>query len=104
MSTEAANNPLKYMKLYTINISIRNDIGELTEKTLVFPTLDDMSLTIWKEGVIDKVIEDAREYATNNNMLVEELYDSKEDAEFNEEDTYDGSSKIDLINSDESFQ
>lgn len=74
------------MKLYTINISIRNDIGELTEKTLVFPTLDDMSITMSKMNVIDMVIEDAREYATNNNMLLEELYDSKEEAEFNEED------------------
>jgi hypothetical protein len=77
------------MKYYTIDIKIYNDFGELSEKRLTFPTLDDMSITFTKVDIIDNVIENAREYAKDNNLLLEELYNSEEEAEFNKEDTTD---------------
>ena len=78
------------MKYYTIDIKIYNDFGELSEKRLTFPTLDDMSITFTQVDIIDNVIENAREYATENNLLLEEL---DEDSEFEkkllDEDTTD---------------
>ena len=72
------------MKNYTIYIQIYNDLGELCDKKLVFPTLEDMNITFWKQNIIDSMISDAGQYAIENNMVIEEMYDSKEDAMVNE--------------------
>lgn len=39
------------MKNYTIYIQIYNDLGELCDKKLVFPTLEDMTVAFWKNGI-----------------------------------------------------
>ena len=74
-----------------IKIQIGNDISELGENTYVL-SFDEMHNRF---PCLAKEIEQARDYANAENLNVEELYDSKEE--------YDGSSKIDLINSDETF-
>lgn len=83
-----------------IRIQIGNDISELGEHTY-YLSFDEMHNRF---PCLAKEIEEARAYANAENLNVEELYDSKEEAEKSEEDYYDGSSKIDLINSDEKFQ
>lgn len=70
--------------MYKINIQITNRHGELLDKQFSFDTLDEMSN---KMG--DKMFllgQEAQDYAKENLMLEEELFDSKEEAEFNKED------------------
>jgi hypothetical protein len=67
-------------KYYTIDIKIYNDFGELAEKKLTFPTLEDMSICFWENGVIENMVNDSIVFAKENNMVLEELYESKEDA------------------------
>lgn len=73
------------MKKYTIEIKIYNDLGELVEKSLSFPTLTNMQLNFWRMNVLDDIISEAERYAGENNMMIEQLHDSKEDADVNEE-------------------
>lgn len=85
---------------YTIDIKIYNDFGELAEKKLLFPTLKDMSITMWTKDVVDGIISDAEGYAKENNMVIEEMSDSKEDAVVNEEYIEDLSESSPLNNPD----
>ncbi len=90
------------MKKYYIDITIGNDLGELLDRRLSFTSLEEMGNAMGDK--MFKMVDEANDYAKENNMIVEEIFDSKEEAEFNKEDVYDGSSNIDLINSDEKFQ
>lgn len=78
--------------MYKINISIFNDFGELAVKQLIFSTLDEMLVSMEGCATMYKIVEEAKKYATENNMVVEDTIE------------YDGSSRIDIINSDEKFQ
>lgn len=68
-------------KVYKINVLIFNDLGELCDKQFTFSSLDEM-----RNLDINKCVDEAETYAKENNMYLEELYDSKEEAEFNKED------------------
>ena len=72
------------MKNYTIDIVINNKFGELLTKRFAFDSLDEM-----RNVDINKLVDEAEDYAKENNMVVEEIYDSKEEMEFNKEDTTD---------------
>lgn len=74
-------------KLYYANITIYNDLGELNDIRVSYSSLDEMALKL--EQNIFQIVDTARDYAKENNMVVEEIYDSKEEAEFNKEDTTD---------------
>lgn len=87
---------------YHLNITIYNNHGDLLIKELSYDTLEEMQLAL--ESGAYAMIEEAKSYGKENLMLYDELYDSKEDADLDIEDYYDGSSRIDLINSDEKFQ
>lgn len=76
-------------KLYKVNITIFNDLGELVDTQLTFTSLDEMSLALTNSDTMYKLVEQARDFATQENMLLEELYDSKEEAEFDKEDKYE---------------
>lgn len=64
---------------YYLNILIYNDLGELIDKRFGFETLDDMSLSLWKNNTVDHLIDDAREYALENNMVIEDFEDEDDD-------------------------
>lgn len=78
-----------------INIIISNEHGELLDKQFV------MSLDEMRNIDMNLLINEAEKNGEEDGLLG--LYDSKEEAELAVEDVYDGSSKIDLINSDETF-
>lgn len=78
------------MNKYYINVTIYNDFGELAEKKFGFDSHDEMLLSLGCSADMQDLIETSRKYANENNMMVEEMYD--------------GSSKVDLITSDEKFQ
>ena len=69
--------------MYKINILIHNKHGELVDRQLGFKTLDEM-----RNLNVNELVNDAEKYAEENNMLLEEIFDSKEEAEFNKEDTF----------------
>lgn len=71
-----------------IKILIGNDISELAEGEYKL-TFDEMFSKFGDNEEIYKIITRAQNYANAENL--------------NEEELYDGSSKIDLINSDEKF-
>lgn len=79
-----------------INITISNDHGELLDKEFR------MSLDEMRNLDMNDLVNEAEKNGEEEGIIG--TFDSKEEAEFNEEDTYDGSSKIDLITSDEKFQ
>lgn len=68
-------------KLYYLDITIHNHIGELVDTRFAFTSLDEA-----RNIDVDKLVNQAEDYAKENNMLLEELFESKEDAEFNKED------------------
>lgn len=72
-----------------IKIQIGNDISELAESSYRL-TFDEMFSKFGDNEEMYSIITRAQNYANAENL--------------NEEELYDGSSKIDLINSDESFQ
>lgn len=67
--------------MYKINITIFNNHGELVERQFAFSMLDEM-----RNLDLNKCVDDAEVYAKENNMYLEELFDSKDDAEFSRED------------------
>ena len=67
------NNQSKYMN-YKINILIHNKHGELVDKQFSFNSLDEM-----RNLDINKLVNEAEDFGRENGMLIEELYDSKED-------------------------
>lgn len=78
-----------------INITISNEHGELLDKQFV------MSLDEMRNIDMNLLVNEAETNGEEDGLL--DLYESKEAAEKSIEDFYDGSSKIDLINSDEKF-
>ena len=67
--------------LYFVDITIHNHIGELVDTRFAFTSLDEA-----RNIDVDKLVNQAEDYAKENNMLLEELFDSEEEAEFNKED------------------
>lgn len=71
--------------IYTITVSIKNKHGEILERDYGFGSIDEARnldlYDFWNS---------AEDYAKERGMYLEELYDSKEDAEFDLPDTYDG--------------
>ena len=67
--------------MYTINILIHNKHGELLDRQFSFGTLDEM-----RNLDLNKCVDEADQFAKENGMYLEELFDSKEEAEFNQED------------------
>jgi len=72
-------------KTYTLTISIRNEHGEILERDYKFPSFDDARMFIDKNT--SDFLNDAESYAKKYGMYLEELYNSKEEAEFDKEDT-----------------
>lgn len=70
-------------KLYKINILIFNNHGELLDKQLTFPSLDEMGSNL--QDNIFQLVEEARTNGHNDGILYEELFDSKEEAEISKE-------------------
>ena len=66
-------------KLYYINILIGNDLGELVDKQLVDETLQGLRTKL--EEHTATMFNEAENYAEENNMVVEEIFDSKEEME-----------------------
>lgn len=86
-----------------IIIKIQNDLSELAETTFNL-SFDEMFAKFGDNEELYKIITQAQTYAKSEGLDESELYESEEEAEFDKEDVYDGSSKMDLINSDEKFQ
>ena len=72
-----------------INITIFNDHGELLDKQFTL-SLDEM-----RNLDMNALVNEAEKNGEEDGLLY--LYDSKEDYEKSLEDTYDGSSRDDLI-------
>lgn len=68
--------------MYTINILIHNQHGELLDKAMSFNTLDEM-----RNLDVNNLVNEAESFGKENGILLEELFDSKDEAEFNKEDT-----------------
>lgn len=79
-----------------ITIKIENDISELAESTFKL-TFNEMYAKFGDNDEIRNIINRAEQYAIAENLNEEEL------VEYDETPEYDGSSKIDIINSDEKF-
>lgn len=79
-----------------LTIKIENDISELGETTFK-GTFDSLYAIFGDNEHLYKAITEAQNYANAENLNEEEL------VEYDETPEYDGSSKIDLINSDEVF-
>lgn len=74
------------MNFYNLNITISNDFGEIADERFTFNTLEQLDAFLTDETKMHKICSEAEDFAKENNMLIEEIFDSKEDAEFNKED------------------
>lgn len=80
-----------------IKISIYNNISELGE-TIYKLTFDEMIAKFGDNEVMSQIINRAQNYANAENL------NDEFPEEYDETPEYDGSSKIDLINSEEVFK
>lgn len=71
------------MKFYHVNITISNDFGEIADERFTFNTLEQVDAFLTDETRMHKILSEAEDYAKENNMLIEETFDSKEEAELN---------------------
>lgn len=71
--------------LYYVNVVINNKHGELVDTRLAFESINDMHNKLPER--VAKLVHEAEDYGTENSMLLEDLLEGKEEAEFNKEDT-----------------
>lgn len=86
------------MNNYKINITISNNFGELIDKQMEFGTFNDMQIFFWKHNPMDGIFDDARNNGMKDNMMPEEVYDCKEDADMDKEYVEDLSENSPLNN------
>lgn len=92
------------MKNHTLRITVKiqNDLSELGEDTFHM-SWDEMINTFGSVPELNNLINRAQNYANAENLNEEEFVDPIEYVKTHSGEEYDGSSKIDLINSDETF-
>ena len=86
------------MKIY-LDITIGNDIGEMLDKRYWFESTDELRKFLWESVNIDKMVDEAEKNGKDDGIL--DTTEGK--VEYDETPEYDGSSREDLINSDEKF-
>lgn len=89
-------------KLYHIDITIHNGMGELLDKRFSFDDIHALNAFMTDSMKMHNVWDEAHDNGKKDGILYEELEDEL-GRDHKEIDTYDGSSREDLINSDEVF-
>lgn len=76
------------MPTYKLDISVSNDHGELLDTRRVFNSMDELNAFMTDPTKMHELWNEADNNGRREGMLYEELVDSKEEAEFNKEDTF----------------
>lgn len=74
-------------KIYNLDITISNNNGEQLDKRVSFTSLDEMNNFMTNSTKMHELWCEAEKNGQEEGTLYEELSDSKEEAEFNGEDT-----------------
>lgn len=74
------------MKLYNLDITISNEHGELLDVRKKFTSLDELNQFITNSTEMHKLWCEAEDNGKKDGMLYEELFDNKEEMEFNKID------------------
>ena len=70
--------------LYYVNVVISNKHGELLDTRVAFESINEMHNKLPER--VAKMVHEAEDYGNENLMLLEDLVDGEEEAEFNKED------------------